>query len=69
MNSWHPIESAPEGVAVNTKIDDGKGARNEQLLTQKGRLWYFPDMSMYVYYTPTHWHPIIETEQHNSTGE
>lgn len=22
------------------------------------RLWFFPDMSMYVYYVPTHWRPL-----------
>ena len=52
---WHSIDSAPDGVEVETKIDDGRGCRNEQSLTRKGRLWFFPDMSMYVYYTPTHW--------------
>ena len=24
-------------------------------LHDRGRLWFFPDGSMYVYYTPTHW--------------
>jgi hypothetical protein len=45
----------PEGKAVMTKIDDTKGPRNEQQLVRLGRLWFFPDMSMYVYYSPTHW--------------
>lgn len=44
-----------QGLVVMTKIDDEKGARNEQLLKRRGRLWFFPDDSMYVYYTPTHW--------------
>lgn len=52
---WQAISSAPEGVEVLTKIDDEAGARNEQPLTRKGGLWFFPDMSMYVYYPPTHW--------------
>ena len=45
----------PEGVHILTKISDEKGNRNEQVLVRKGNLWYFDDMSMYVYYTPTHW--------------
>jgi hypothetical protein len=54
---WIPVrdELPDAGVAVETKIDDGKGVRNEQLLMMQGRLWYYPDGSMYVYYVPTHW--------------
>jgi hypothetical protein len=48
-------ELPPEGVEVDTKIDDKDGTRNEQSLKRKGSLWFFPDMSMYVYYRPTHW--------------
>lgn len=61
MNEWKPIATAPMNLAVATKIDDAFGPRNEQPLIQKRRdeksqpLWWFPDMSMYVYYTPTHW--------------
>lgn len=44
-----------EGCIVDTKIDDEKGVRNEQPLKRQGRLWFSPDGSMYVYYTPTHW--------------
>lgn len=57
MAEWQPIETAPEGVAVMTKIDDGQGARNEGVLRLRGRLWWTPDGAMYVYYTPTHWLP------------
>lgn len=50
------------GVVVMTKIDDAKGCRNEHPLklhdSPGSGLWFFPDGSMYVYYTPTHWHPI-----------
>lgn len=56
--NWQPIDTAPEGVTVRTKIDDGGGARNEQNLKRQGRLWFFPDMSMYVYYQPTHWREV-----------
>lgn len=49
MSDWQPIETAPENKIVETKIDDGK-ARNQQKLIRKGRLWFFTDWSMYVYY-------------------
>lgn len=52
---WKPIETAPEGVVVKTKIDDADGCRNETTLKRDGNLWWFPDGSMYVYYRPTHW--------------
>ena len=55
MSDWQAIESAPNGRVVETKIDDAKGLRNEQPLKRQGNLWFFPDGSMYVYYTPTHW--------------
>jgi hypothetical protein len=45
----------PEGECVKTKIDDQDGCRNEQLLVRKGNLMFYRDMSMYVYYCPTHW--------------
>ena len=55
MNDWQPIATAPEGEVVETKIEDYDGTRNQQRMVRKGRLWYFEDMSMYVYYKPTHW--------------
>lgn len=55
---WQPARSAPENVLVRTKIDDDQGLRNEQPLKRRGGLWWLPDGSMYVYYTPTHWQPI-----------
>jgi hypothetical protein len=54
---WNTIASAPEDVVVRTKISDASGERNDQLLKRRGNLWWFPDGSMYVYYTPTHWQP------------
>lgn len=57
---WQPINMAPEGVVVQTKIDDALGVRNEALLKRRGRLWFFPDDSMYVYYTPTHWRAALD---------
>lgn len=58
MNSWEPITTAPVDTPVLTKIHDEHGARNEQPLRKIGRLWYFADGSMYVYYNPTHWRPL-----------
>lgn len=49
-----------EGDKVETKIHDEKGCRNENTLCRKGGLWFLPDFSMYVYYTPTHWRLINE---------
>lgn len=60
MSEWHRTDDlanpAPVGIFVETKIDDGKGLRNEATLRRHGRLWFTPgDNAMYVYYTPTHW--------------
>lgn len=58
--NWKPITPymPPVGVVVLTKIDDGHGpARNKGRLGRggrKGRLWFLPDDTMYVYYEPTH---------------
>lgn len=58
ISTWQPISTAPEGVVVMTKIDTPSGIRNQQPLKRQGRLWFFPDMSMYVYYEPTHWRDL-----------
>ncbi|KRG73831.1 hypothetical protein ABB28_08925 [Stenotrophomonas chelatiphaga] len=66
MSTWKTISSAPLDQVVMTKIDDVDGCRNEQKLIQTQRdpgcrrIWWFPDMSMYVYYQPTHWRPVGE---------
>ena len=52
---WQPIETAPEGVEVMTKIHDADGERNQAMLVRHGRVWCTPDMTIYVYYSPTHW--------------
>lgn len=53
-----------DGEEVDTKIDDANGLRNEQSLVRQGNLWLFPDLSMYVYYAPTHW----RDPEHNEHG-
>ena len=55
MSDWHTIETAPAEKVVMTKTHDKDGERNVRPLKRKGRLWFVPDESMYVYYTPTHW--------------
>lgn len=45
----------PENVVVETMISDSDGVRNVAMLKLKGKLWWFADGSMYVYYVPTHW--------------
>lgn len=63
MNDWiKTSERLPgNGVTVKTKIDDENGARNEADLVRFDKLWFFPDHSMYVYYTPTHWKEMTAT--------
>ena len=59
MDNWIKCTDRmpPNGATVRTKIDDANGERNHAWLKRKGNLWYVPDGSMYVYYTPTHWMP------------
>jgi hypothetical protein len=57
MTFWKTIDSAPKDAVVLTKIDDSRGERNVQKLKRRGRLWFVPDGSTYVYYSPTHWAP------------
>jgi hypothetical protein len=64
---WVPVRTKepPEGEVVQTKIHDRGGCRNEQPLKRQGSLYFFPDGSMYVYYTPTHWRA---TSGHTNDG-
>ena len=59
-NDWISTKELlpPEKQVVYTKIDDEKGIRNEQRLIYYHNLWFLADISMYVYYTPTHWKKI-----------
>jgi hypothetical protein len=54
---WTEItkDKPEQGVIVNTKIIDEHGERNEAKLKRQNNLWFLPDGSMYVYYTPTHY--------------
>ena len=57
VDGWHDLksEAAPHDIPLDTKIHDQHGVRNEAQLVHKGQLWFLPDLSMYVYYKPTHW--------------
>lgn len=70
MSEWQPTISstptgkswaAPENQELWTKIDDEHGERNVAMLTRKGNLWFTDPNNggMYVYYTPTHWRPVV----------
>ena len=65
MTDWLPItvEAPQDKIEVETKIDDPDGKRNVVKLVRQGRLWFFPDMSMYIYYQPTHWRSTVEKGQ------
>jgi len=67
MNDWLPItaELPQNKIEVETKIDDPDGERNVVKLVRQGNLWFFPDMSMYVYYQPTHWRSA-DARQHGN---
>jgi hypothetical protein len=60
--TWIPVTTKlpPSGEVVETKIDDHKDTRNVQKMKRLGGLYFFPDGSMYAYYTPTHWRPAPE---------
>lgn len=62
MAKWKTADTAPENVVVYTKIDDEQGERNVQALKRRGSLWWTPNDSMYVYYTPTHWTEMGRSE-------
>jgi len=61
LTEWHRTQTIvpANGVVVETKVDDEQGVRNVATLKRQGRLWFMPDGSMYVYYTPTHWRALI----------
>lgn len=55
MIEWREVGDEEEGKLYLTKIDDGKGVRNMTKLQRLGGIWFVPDASFYVYYTPTHY--------------
>ena len=59
-----PENLPPEGVMVETKIDDEKDERYVALLCRRGRLWWTgtDGNAVYIYYAPTHWREAISGE-------
>ncbi len=55
---WQPIETAPEGVLVEVKVDRGNGVRNRGKLKRFRQLWFTDDLSGYANWEPTHWRPV-----------
>lgn len=47
-------QTPPHGEVVNTMDSGG----NTQTLKYEKPLWWFPDGSMYVYYTPMRWEKV-----------
>lgn len=56
MSDWIScvFDMPPEGQVVEVQNNDGA-----KLVYENG-LWWFPDRSMYVYYTPQYWRPLKE---------
>ncbi len=54
--NWTPVEKAlpPEGEVVQIMMHDG----SVSTLKRVGNLWFIPDGSMYVYFTPLFWKKI-----------
>lgn len=69
MREWNTTDKAPLNEVVETKIDDERGERNHSLLKRQGRLWFVPDGSTYVYYTPTHWRRPTAEQMENLAKE
>ena len=65
MTEWIEVTSyfPPNGVEVMTKIHDQRGPRKEQPLKRQTPWWFFPDLSMRIYYEPTHWKPVEREEE------
>lgn len=56
--NWKDASSAPENIIFMTKIHD-----QESMLKRIGKLWFYPEEDMYVYYTPTHYRELTESER------
>ncbi|CAJ0719460.1 hypothetical protein LMG6871_02879 [Ralstonia edaphis] len=68
MSEWIEMSEGslpPEGEIVMTR----DSSAHETTLKRIGRLFYFPDMSMYVYYTPRAWRPLTDAEVEKEIAE
>ena len=57
MSGWVPVtfDSPRPGVVVEVQNNGGALLKRHR---EGGSLWFLPDGSMYVYYTPTYWRPV-----------
>jgi hypothetical protein len=67
-NNWISIKEKypPLREVVETKVEKDGKEYNVQPMKRDGlagRLWFFPDGSMYVYYEPTHWRPLSNIQK------
>ena len=54
------VGKPPDNIEVKTRVEDIEGnVSRQQNLSLFNNLWFLPDMSMMVYYRPTHWKPLI----------
>jgi hypothetical protein len=58
MRDWTPTDRELPPARVEVATMDSSG--HVQTLVREGRLWWFPDRSMYVYYTPKFWQALPE---------
>jgi hypothetical protein len=54
--NWVPTEDRLPEQGVEVDAMDSGG--NVQRLVLESNLWWFPDRSMYVYFTPKFWRPL-----------
>lgn len=54
MNEWRNVTATEPPDNMEVEVMNNGGAR----LVRRRNLWFFPDFSMYVYYTPQYWRPI-----------
>jgi hypothetical protein len=47
------------GLPEENRLVEGMDSKGHvQKFVRQGNLWFFPDMSSYAYFTPTHWRYI-----------
>lgn len=69
MTEWVPTATRlPEAGVVVEAVDSGG---NVQPLVYSSNLWWFPDRSMYVYFTPRAWRaaPVDGSPDHGGNDD
>ena len=52
---WRNVANDPPPDGQVVQVFNNEGA----MLKRSGNLWFLPDGSMYVYYTPEWWRPVV----------